>query len=171
MQRLSFLLLATLLANPAAEGVEPRERTPEQASEAARQFEEAPPHREAESVRLLGQNMDEFYPTPNAGDMPTHNELIRYIRSAHANAAEIQEAIDVKGVMFVDVSPLFAKDEGKDLNWVIYNNRDRIPELRAQLVENPVTARALGDNDIDPMNVLAVQLEATGLMTVYVRPG
>ena len=170
MLRSGVFCLAILLA-PWVHAAELRGRTPEQAREAARNFESAPPGREAESVRLPDQNLDEFYPTPNAGDMPTHNELVRYMRSAHANAAEIQEAIEVSGVMFVDVTPLFEAEDGKGLERVLFEHNERIPALREQLLQNPVTARAMADNRVDVSDVVAVQLEATGLMTVYVRSG
>lgn len=101
-----------------------------------------------------------------AGDTDAQS-VFSAIDSSEASSSAIRKAIEVKTVEVVEVSAL--AQDGSRLESTILKNQAKIEEVQAALQSNATLNAALEAKEVDPMQVVAANMEPDGTLTVFVK--
>ena len=95
--------------------------------------------------------------------------VISAIGSGDDNAATIQGMSDVSSVTVVDAGDLAQGDDGQALEDAMSENEDGIRDLRAAIDANADLKAELERQSADSSDVVAVDVQADGALTVFVE--
>ena len=108
-------------------------------------------------------------PAYSASSDANFGQVISSIQASKTSPTQIQGLTTVKSVNVVQVDTLAKGNNMKALDEAVTKNESDITSLRGALTANTAVSTALTNAKVDVSKVVATDIAADGVLTVYVR--